>query len=145
MLIFLNIFGHQMQKSNAQGNENMPPQQYWDPSQGFPINTGVEPGFVPNLQYLQPPYQLDSYYPPPAQPPLDQHHHNQGLPYGREMAAGVSSPSLQPQQSIVNKVVFPCSVFPYKQKGIGTNKQVNNEKTKSKLLNMLVAKLVIEA
>ena len=126
VLIFVNIFGHQMQKPNTQGNENMPPQQSWDPSQVFPINTGGEPGFVPNLQYMQPPYQLDNYYPPPAQTPLDQHHHHQGPPYGRETGAGVSSPSLTPQQSIVNKVIFLCSfllfLFPvffsssYKQK-----------------------------
>lgn len=94
-----------MRKSSTLGNENMPPQQSWDPSRGFPINTGIELGFVPTLQYMQPPYRLDNYYPPPAQPPLDHQHHNQS-PYGRETAAGVSSPSLQPQQSIVNKVVF---------------------------------------
>ncbi|KAL6338585.1 hypothetical protein AAG906_021300 [Vitis piasezkii] len=100
----IKVFEMEMQKPNTQGNENMPPQQSWDPSQVFPINTGGEPGFVPNLQYMQPPYQLDNYYPPPAQTPLDQHHHHQGPPYGRETAAGVSSPSLTPQQSIVNKI-----------------------------------------
>ncbi|RVW54971.1 Flowering locus K-likey domain [Vitis vinifera] len=103
----IKVFEMEMQKPNTQGNENMPPQQSWDPSQVFPINTGGEPGFVPNLQYMQPPYQLDNYYPPPAQTPLDQHHHHQGPPYGRETAAGVSSPSLTPQQSIVNKNAAP--------------------------------------
>lgn len=88
----------------------MLPSHSWDPSQGFPISTGGEPGFLSNLQCMQPPYQIDNYY-PSAELPFDQQHYHHGPPYGTETAGGMSSPSVQPEQSIINKVIISYLYF----------------------------------
>ncbi|CAL5425130.1 unnamed protein product [Camellia sinensis] len=94
-----------MQMPNAQANQNIPPHQTWGPPpQGFPMNAGVGPGFMPNPQYMPPPRQFDNYYPPADMPPLDKQP-RQGPPaYGRDASMGVHTTIAAPaQQSVVTK------------------------------------------
>lgn len=93
---------------NARGNQDMPPPQSWGPPpQGFPMNVGGGPGFVPNPQYMPPPRQFDNYYSPADMPPMDKQP-RQGPPpaYGRDASMGTHATSMQPQQSMVTKVYF---------------------------------------
>ncbi|GMP90760.1 hypothetical protein CsSME_00041743 [Camellia sinensis var. sinensis] len=102
----ISMFEMQMQMPNAQANQNIPPHQTWGPPpQGFPMNAGVGPGFMPNPQYMPPPRQFDNYYPPADMPPLDKQP-RQGPPaYGRDASMGVHTTIAAPaQQSVVTKV-----------------------------------------
>ncbi|GMP90763.1 hypothetical protein CsSME_00041743 [Camellia sinensis var. sinensis] len=104
----ISMFEMQMQMPNAQANQNIPPHQTWGPPpQGFPMNAGVGPGFMPNPQYMPPPRQFDNYYPPADMPPLDKQP-RQGPPaYGRDASMGVHTTIAAPaQQSVVTKVLF---------------------------------------
>ena len=90
---------------SAEANQNVLPQQTWVPGpQGFPMNTGGGPGFVPNPQYAPPPRQFDNYYPPADMPPFEKQP-RQGPPaYGRDASMGVHTNNAPPQQSVVTKV-----------------------------------------
>ncbi|KAK2970172.1 hypothetical protein RJ640_019640, partial [Escallonia rubra] len=100
------IFETQMQMPNGRANEDMPPPPSWGPPQNFPLHTGGGPGFAPNSQYMPPPHQFDSYYPPADMPHLDKQP-RQGPPaYGRDASMGHTA-SMQPQgpqQAMITKV-----------------------------------------
>ncbi|KAM7501429.1 hypothetical protein LguiB_000333 [Lonicera macranthoides] len=99
------IFESQMQMQNPRGNQDMPPPMPWAPPQGFPMNAGGGPGFMPNHQYMPPPpHQFDNYYPPADIPPLDKQPRQPPPSYGRDASMGAHTPSMQPQPSIVTKV-----------------------------------------
>lgn len=94
-----------MQMQNPRGNQDMPPPMPWAPPQGFPMNAGSGPGFMPNHQYMPPPpHQFDNYYPPADIPPLDKQPRQPPPSYGRDASMGAHTPSMQPQPSIVTKV-----------------------------------------
>ncbi|GFZ19764.1 RNA-binding KH domain-containing protein [Actinidia rufa] len=99
------VFEMLMQLPNAEANQNVLPQQTWGPGpQGFPMNTGDGPGFIPNPQYAPPPRQFDNYYPPADMPPFEKQP-RQGPPaYGRDASMGVHTNNAPPQQSVVTKV-----------------------------------------
>lgn len=86
------IFETQMQMSNARQNQEMPPQQWGPPPQGFPMNAGG-PGFGLN-QFMPPQHQFDNFFQPP---PMDKPP-RQGPPYGRDPPPHTAN--TQPQQSM---------------------------------------------
>lgn len=92
---------------NAPANQNIPPQQAWEPPpRGFPMNSDGGPGFMPNPRYMPPPHQFDNYYPPVDMPSFDQQPRQGPPPYGRDTYAGVNTTYAPPQQSVVTKVIF---------------------------------------
>ncbi|XP_057964671.1 flowering locus K homology domain-like [Malania oleifera] len=119
------VFEMQMQMPNARANQNMPlpPDQSWAPlPQGFPMNTGAAPGYVPHPQYMQPPHQFDDYYPQADMPTLDKYPRHDASAYGRDASMGVSSSSVQPQQSLATKVTQQIQIpLSYADAVIGTS------------------------
>ncbi|XP_047316048.1 flowering locus K homology domain-like [Impatiens glandulifera] len=96
------VFEMQMQLPNAGASQNVPPPWRMSP-QDYPMNADSRHGYIPSHQpYRPPPNQYDNYYPPADMPPTD---NRQGPPsYGRDGPLGLSTPSTQPQQSVVAKV-----------------------------------------
>jgi len=83
----------------------MPPHQSWGPPQGLPPNAGGGPGFGPPSQYMPPPRQLDSYY-PPAEIPVERQPHQGISAYGRDASIGVhASSNAQSAPSVVTQVL----------------------------------------
>ncbi|PKI44821.1 flowering locus K homology domain [Punica granatum] len=89
------LFEMQMQMGKAPPvDHHMPPHQPWGPPQGPPMNAPPGPGYGHNPQYMPPPRQLESYYPPPDMPPPVDHQTHQGISaYGREAPIGGHVPS----------------------------------------------------
>ncbi|KAF8017826.1 hypothetical protein BT93_H2892 [Corymbia citriodora subsp. variegata] len=88
------LFEMHMQMSKNPSMEHMPPHQSWGPPPGLPPNAGGGPGFGHNSQYMPPPRQLDSYYPPPELPPPVEPQSHQGISaYGRDIPVGMHAPS----------------------------------------------------
>lgn len=88
------LFEMHMQMSKNPPMEHMPPHQSWGPPPGLPPNAGGGPGFGHNSQYMPPPRQLDSYYPPPELPPPVEPQSHQGISaYGRDVPVGMHAPS----------------------------------------------------
>jgi len=105
----------QMQMTNVRSNQEMNAPQPWaPPPQSFPINAGGGPGYRPP-QYMPPQHNYDSYYPRvDMPPPMDKQPRQQAPPsFGRDPPMGPPhTTSMQPQQSIVTKVLFSwISVF----------------------------------
>ncbi|XP_030534862.1 flowering locus K homology domain [Rhodamnia argentea] len=88
------LFEMHMQKGKNPPMEHMPPHQSWGPPPGLPPNAGGGPGYGHNSQYMPPPRQLDSYYPPPELPPPMEPQSHQGISaYGRDVPMGMHAPS----------------------------------------------------
>lgn len=104
-----------MQMAKNPPMEHMPPHQSWGPPPGLPPNAGGGPGFGHNSQYMPPPRQLDSYYPPPELPPPVEPQSHQGISaYGRDVPVGMHAPSnAQSAPSMIKQVipVFPLPFF----------------------------------
>ncbi|KAA8550787.1 hypothetical protein F0562_002471 [Nyssa sinensis] len=118
----IGVFEMQMQMPNARESENIPPHQSWGPPpQGFPMNAGGGPGFVPNPPYMPPQRQFDNYYPPANTPPLEKHPHQGPPAYGRDAYVG-GHMGVQPQQSVVTKVTQNMQIpLSYADAVIGTS------------------------
>lgn len=117
------IFEMNMQISNPRHAEHMPPHQSWGPPQGLPPNAGVGPGFGPPSQYMPPPRQLDSYYPPAEMPPPVDRQPHQGIStYGRDASVGVhASSNTQSAPSLVTQITQQMQIpLSYADAVIGT-------------------------
>lgn len=83
-----------------------PPQKLWGAPQGPPPNMGGVHGFGHTAQFMPPPRQVDSYYPPPDMPPPLEKQPHQGISaYGREAPMGMhASSNVQAQPSMITQV-----------------------------------------
>lgn len=83
-----------------------PPQKPWGVPQGPPPNMGGGHGFGHNSQYMPPPRQVDSYYPPPEiPPPLEKQPHQGISAYGRDAPMGMHpSSNAQSQPSMITQL-----------------------------------------
>ncbi|KAG4396674.1 hypothetical protein AAZX31_19G231800 [Glycine max] len=117
------IFEMNMQTANTHHAEHMPPHQSWGPPQGLPPNVGGGSGFGPPSQYMPPPRQLDSYYPPAEMPPPVDRQPHQGISaYGRDASIGVhASSNTQSAPSIVTQITQQMQIpLSYADAVIGT-------------------------
>ncbi|ESW19181.1 hypothetical protein PHAVU_006G103100 [Phaseolus vulgaris] len=115
------IFEINMQIANPHHPEHMPPHQSWGPPQGLPPNAGGGPGFGPPSQYMPPPRQLDSYY-PPAEIPVERQPHQGISAYGRDASIGVhASSNAQSAPSVVTQITQQMQIpLSYADAVIGT-------------------------
>ncbi|XP_027351861.1 flowering locus K homology domain [Abrus precatorius] len=116
------IFEMNMQMANPHHVEHMPPHQSWVPPQGLPPNAGGGPGFGPTSQYMPPPRQLDSYYPPAEiPPPVDKQPHHGISTYGRDASVPHASSNTQSAPSVVTQITQQMQIpLSYADAVIGT-------------------------
>ncbi|KAL6968228.1 hypothetical protein U1Q18_034029 [Sarracenia purpurea var. burkii] len=101
----ISLFEMQMQMLSNEASQNIPPHQTWGQApQGFPMNPGGGPGFMPNPQYMPLPLQFDNFYPPADVPSFEKQPRQEPPPYGRDVAISVHTTSAPSQQSVVTKV-----------------------------------------
>lgn len=114
------LFEMHMQMPNPQ-MDHMPPPQSWGPPQGLPPSGG--PGFGHNPQYMPPPRQAESYYPPADLPPPMEKQPHQGISaYGREAPVNVhGSSNAQSTPSMITQVTQQMQIpLSYADAVIGT-------------------------
>ncbi|KAI4372567.1 hypothetical protein MLD38_010780 [Melastoma candidum] len=116
------LFEIHMQMTKNPPMDHMPPQQNWGPPHGLPPNAVGGFSFGPNPQHLPPPRQLDSYYPPPELPPLEQQTHQGISAYGREHIGMHGSSNAQAAPSMIKQITSQMQVpLSYADAVIGTS------------------------
>ncbi|CAM8969388.1 unnamed protein product [Rhodiola kirilowii] len=114
------IFEMEMQNPRF---DHMPPQKPWGAPQGPPPNLSGGHGFGHNPQFMPPPRQVDSYYPPPDMPPPMEKQPHQGISaYGREAPMGMHASSIaQAQPSMMTQLTQQMQIpLSYADAVIGT-------------------------
>ncbi|KAL9393356.1 hypothetical protein Peur_012641 [Populus x canadensis] len=116
------LFEMQMQMANPP-MEQMPPHQSWGGPQSLPLNPVGGPGYGQNPQYMQPPRQLDNYYPPSDMPPPMEKQPHQGISaYGRQTPmGGHASSNAQAAPSMITQITQQMQIpLSYADAVIGT-------------------------
>ncbi|GLT80874.1 hypothetical protein SLA2020_522850 [Shorea laevis] len=116
------LFEMHMQMGNPQ-MDHMPPHQSWGPPQGVHAHASSGPGFGHNPQYMPPPRQLDSYYPPADMPPPMEKQPHQGISaYGRDaQMGGHASSNPQSAPSMITQITQQMQIpLSYADAVIGT-------------------------
>ncbi|KAI4370243.1 hypothetical protein MLD38_018613 [Melastoma candidum] len=116
------LFEIHMQMTKNPPVDHMPPQQNWGPPHGLPPSAVGGFSFGRNPQHLPPPRQLDSYYPPPELPPLEQQTHQGISAYGIEHIGMHGSSNAQAAPSMIKQITSQMQVpLSYADAVIGTS------------------------